>query len=207
MEACIKTALLYRYFLCSLTKGLIEKVQIEKSDLENIIKETVKATILELGFGKQVPKQNKTAYQKTEQLLYNFRGFQRVVKEKQEQIEEIKKYGVPHKGSAVHTYCGGSDAHGLSTEEETVDSVVYAVQMSVQDIEDVINMIKKAMLAMKNDPYYNILEMRYFDGMSQEDIAKALNCTQQNISYHKNRLVKELALRIFPNDVAKEMIQ
>ena len=68
-------------------------MQIEKSDLENIIKETVKATILELGFGKQVPKQNKTAYQKTEQLLYNFRGFQRVVKEKQEQIEEIKKCG------------------------------------------------------------------------------------------------------------------
>ena len=181
-------------------------MQIEKQAMEELIKETVKATILELGIGKQPARQNKTAYQKVEQLLYNYRGFHRVVKEKLEQIDEIKKYGVAHKGSAVHSYSGDNTVHGISTVEETVDDAVHTVQRSVQEVMSVLNMIDKAMLAMKNDPYYKILEMRYFDGMGQEDIAKALNCTQPNVSYHKSRLVKELALRLFPNEVAKEMI-
>lgn len=182
-------------------------MQIEKQDLENLIKETVKATILELGIGKHQSKVEKTAYQKTEQLLYNYNNFQRVIREKVEQIEEIKKYGVPRKGGAVHTYNSGSDVHGLCTVDETVDNAVHTVQRSVQGLADVLDMIRDAMRGIKNDPWYPILEMRYFDGMAGEDIAKTMNCTQPNVSYHKSRLVKELALRLFPNDVAKEMTE
>lgn len=182
-------------------------MQIEERDLENIIKEAVKATISELGIGKQEQRQTKNAYQKTEQLLYNYRNFQKVIKEKQEQIDELRKYGVPHKGSAVHTYCGDNTVHGLSTVEETVDNAVHTVQRSVQEIVGVLNMIDRAMKAIKSDPYYSILEMRYLDGMTQEDIAKQINCSKQNVSYHKSRLVKDLALRIFPNEVAKEMLE
>lgn len=183
-------------------------MQIDKQDLENIIKETVKATILELGIGKVQPKEERSAYQKTELLLWNYNGFKRVVKEKQDQIEEIKRYGVPHKGSAVHTYAGGEGTvHGIATVDETVDNAVHTVQRSVQDIVGVINMIETVLASIKNDPYYPILEMRYFNGMSQDDMAKALNCTQQNVSYHKNRLVRELSLKIFPDDVIKEILQ
>ena len=181
-------------------------MQIEKQAMEELIKETVKATILELGIGKQPARQNKTAYQKVEQLLYNYRGFHRVVKEKLEQIDEIKKYGVAHKGSAVHSYSGDNTVHGISTVEETVDDAVHTVQRSVQEVMSVLSMIDKAMLAMKNDPYYKILEMRYFEGRTQEDIALELKCSQQNVSKNKSRLVKELAMRLFPDQVAKEMM-
>ena len=182
-------------------------MQIEKQDLENIIKETVKATILELGIGKVSPREERSAYQKTELLLWNYKSFKKVVNDKQNEIKEIRKYGVPHKGSAVHTYCGDGSVHGLCTVDETVDNAVHSIQHNIEYILEVIRAVDAAMSAMKNDPYYPILELRYFNGMSQDDIAKALNCTQQNVSYHKNRLVRELSLRIFPNDVAKEIIQ
>lgn len=181
-------------------------MQIEKQDLENLIKETVKATILELGVGKFQQKDERSAYQRTELLLWNYKSFKRVVEDKQSEIDEIRRYGVPHKGSAVHTYCGDGTVHGLCTVDETVESTVHSIQYNIDYILEVINMIDKAMLSMKNDPYYPILELRYFNGMSQDDIAKALNCTQQNVSKHKNRLVRELSLRLFPNDVAKEMM-
>ena len=182
-------------------------MQIDEQTLEKLIKETVKTTIEELGIGKQPLKEERNSYQKTELLLWNYRGFQRVIKEKQEQIEQIKKYGVPHKGSAVHTYCGDNTVHGISTVDETGDDAVHTVQRSVQELMQVIHMIETGLSGMKNDPYYSILEMRYFDGLGQEDMAKVLNCTQQNISYHKNRLVRELSLRLFPNEVAKELLQ
>ena len=182
-------------------------MQIEKLELENIIKETVKVTILELGLGKVQPRQEKSAFQKTELLLWNYNSFKRVIKEKEQEIAEIKKYGVPDKGSAVHTYTGDNTVHGLSTVDETVDAAVHTVQDTVHYIKNVINMVDNAMNSIKNDEFYPILELRYFNGMSQSEIANALNCTQQNISYHKNRLVRELSIRIFPNDVAKELLQ
>ena len=151
--------------------------------------------------------EQKSAYAKTEALLFNYKSFKRVIKEKEEQIADLRKYGVPHKGGAVHTYCGDNIVHGISTVDETVDNAVHTVQRSVQEIMSVLNMIDAAMKGIKTDPWYKILEMRYFDGLSGEDIAKSMNCTQPNVSYHKSRLVKELALRIFPNEVAKEMLE
>ena len=62
------------------------------------------------------------------------------------------------------------------------------------------------MTGLQNDDWYPILKMRYFDGMSGDDIAKTLGCTPPNITHHKNRLVKELAIRIFPDEVIKEML-
>lgn len=180
---------------------------INELDLKDIIKETVKATILELGIGKVQHKEERTAFQKTELLLWNYNSFKRVIKEKEQEIDDLRKYGVPHKGGAVHTYTGDNTVHGLATVEETVDNAVHTVQSSVQEIMSVINMIDSAMHSVKNDEFYPILELRYFNGMSQSEIANVLNCTQQNISYHKNRLVRELSLRIFPDEVAKELLQ
>ena len=101
----------------------------------------------------------------------------------------------------------GGAVQGIVLPEEYVESAVGNVERSVQDILSVIHMIDKAMAAIKNDPYCPILEMRYLDGVGQDDIAKSFNCSQQNVSYHKSRLIKELALRLFPKQVIDEMIQ
>ena len=183
-------------------------MQIEKQDLENIIKETVQATILELGIGKVTPKQERSAYQKTELLLWNYRNFQKVIKEKLEEIEDLRKYGVPHKGEAVHTYAGSvGTVNEICTEDETISNAICNVQESIREVQLVLNKIDVAMLTLKNDPYYKILEMFYFEGHLQEDIAMYYTCVQSTITKNKNRLVRELSMRLFPNDVIKEMVQ
>lgn len=181
-------------------------MQIDEQKLIDLIKETVKTTLLELGIGKPELKQERSAFQKTELLLWNYRSFQRVVKEKQEQIDEIRKHGVRHKGGAVHSYGGGGLVQEMRTQEEVVEDAVIAVKRCISDIQHVLHMIDEAMAGLKNDPYYSILEMRYFENMGQADIAEQLKCTQQNVSYHKNRLMRELSLRMFPNEVAKELL-
>ena len=60
--------------------------------------------------------------------------------------------------------------------------------------------------ALKSDPYYKILEMRYFEGRTQEDIALEFGVTQVTISTNKSRLVKALAMRLFPDQVIGEML-
>ena len=144
----------------------------------------------------------KSAFEKTEALLYSYRDFKRVVDERMQEIEDIKKYGVP-KDLSVQEYVAKGSVHtgGIVLEEESVESAVARVWRSVQGTVQAISLIDKSMAAIKYDPYYRILEMRYFEGRTQEDIALEFGCSQVTISNNKNRLVTMLSLRLFPNQV------
>ena len=187
-------------------------MEIEKQELVEIIATTVKETITQLGLvnvsANPKPVKEKSAYAKTESLLYNYRGFKRIVDERMAEIEDIKKYGVPQKGGAVVEYggnCGGTP-RGIVLPEESVEAAVCRIQHSVEDTVRVISMIDRCMSQIKSDPYYDVLEMLYFEGRTQEDIAMTFGCSQVAISKNKSRLVRELAMRLFPNQAVNELM-
>ena len=191
-------------------------MDINKQELVELISTVVKETITQLGIGNGgnangnvKPSANeKTAYQKTEQLLYNYRGFKRIIHERMEEIETIRMYGIPKRSGSIVEYSSRSGSvQGLVLEEESVDSAIANVQASVQGTVQAIALIDKCMAQLRNDPYYEILEMRYFDGRTQEDIASEFGCSQFTISTNKTRLVKELSLRLFPNQAINEMMR
>lgn len=189
-------------------------MQIDKQtmvELAEIISKSVVNALEERGLvGKanklKVPMNEKSAYAKTEALLYNYKGFIRIVEERMKEIDDLRKYGVPKSCAVTEFVNKGGYPQGIVLESESVEAAVHNVERSVQDTVQVINMINKCMSALKSDPYYKILEMRYFEGRTQEDIALEFNCTQQTISNNKSRLVRELAMRLFPNQVVKEMV-
>ena len=153
-------------------------------------------------------KKEMNAYQKTEALLFSYVNFNKIVEEKKQEIADLRKYGVPQKsamsgGERVQT---SRTVQGIVLPEDAVEDAVRTVQASVQGTVQAIAMIDKGMESLQYDPYYKILEMRYFEGRTQEDIAEELNCTQKTISINKNRLVKELAMRLFPDQAIKEMM-
>lgn len=162
-----------------------------------------------IGSAKTAPaKSEKTAYQKTEQLLYNYMGFKRIVQEKMDEIADLRRYGVPQKsGGMGERVQGGNLPSGIVLPEESVENAVRSVQASVQGTVQVIAMIDKAMMSLTNDPYYDVLPMRYFEGRTLEDIGVYLGYDQSTITRNKNRLVKELSMRLFPDDVVHEFLK
>ena len=149
----------------------------------------------------------KTAYQKTEQLLYNYNGFKRIVEERMQEIETLKTCGLPQKSKSIVEYSSRTGTvHGLATVEESVECAIRSVQESVQGTVQAIELIDKCMDAISTDPYYEILEMRYFEGRTQEDIADYLGVSQVSVSKNKNRLVRELSIRLFPDQSIQEMM-
>ena len=163
-----------------------------------------------IGNGEIAPKKKvKTAYQKTEALLGSYKAFKKIIEERMVEIENIRKYGVPQKSTSIVEYTPGTGGtvKGIVLPEDSVEIAVRNVQASVQGTVQAIALIDKAMAALRSDPYYRILEMLYFEGRTQEDIALDFNCSQVTISNNKGRLVKELAMRIFPNQVIDEMIK
>lgn len=151
------------------------------------------------------PKTEKTAYQKTEQLLYNFRGFQKIVQERLDEIEEIKKYGVPQSCGAVgERVQGGTLPGGIVLPEESVEQAIHRIEKSMSTVISTINLIESCLRELENDPYYKIIPLRYFDGCTVEDIGLQLNCDAGTVSRNKSRLIKDLALRMFPVQVIEE---
>lgn len=149
----------------------------------------------------------KTAYQKTETLLYNYNGFNKIVQERMEEIEEIKKYGVPKSTSMGGAISGkGGIAKGIVLEEESVEAAVRRIHNSVEGTVQAIALINNCMESLKNDPYYDILPMTYFEGRTQDDIATYFGVSQVSISKNKKRLVSELSIRLFPNQSINEML-
>ena len=182
-------------------------------DFAQLIATTVATAVIEtLEKGKYIShkedthKKEKSAYQKTEQLLYNYNGFKRIIKEREAEIEEVLKHGVPQNRSVKEFVSKGGMPCGIRLEEETVEAYVANVQRSVQDTVQAIVLIDKCMEGLKTDPYYEILPMRYFEGRTQEDIADYYGVSQVSISKNKNRLVKELSIRLFPDQAINEML-
>ena len=151
----------------------------------------------------------KSAYQKTEQLLYNYNGFKRIVEEKQQEIVELQTYGVPGK-SAMSGGERVQSSHtnvGIVLPEESVENAVQRIHCAISSVQQGITMIDKGMKTLENDPYYKILEMRYFEGRTLEDIGVYFNCDHSTISRNKSRLVKDLAMRLFPDEVIAEYMK
>ena len=188
-------------------------MQIDKRTIQDIsaaVSEAVVNALEKRGLvGKSSTKaiSEKTAYQKTEALLYSYNNFKKIVAERKLEIEELRKYGVPKScGAGGERVQSSRNVQGIVLPEESVEAAVCRIERSVQETVNVINMINKCMEALKSDPYYLILEYRYFEGRTQEDIATIFGVSQVTISNNKNRLVRELAMRIFPGQVVEEML-
>ena len=186
----------------------------DKNELKELISLTVKETLLALksenlfGEVKKTKVQEKNAYQKTEQLLFNYLGFKKIVEERKQEIEELRMFGVPGKSASIVQFQGHTGSVSqIVLPEESVEAAVRSVEASVQDTVAAIALIDKCMAALSNDPYYKILEMRYFEGRTLEDIGSYFKCDHTTISRNKSRLVKELSMRIFPNQTIGEMMR
>ncbi len=83
-----------------------------KVDIQNLI-DVVQELLIELK-KKGFTKHNKqTAFQKTEQLLYNYMNFKQVIADKQKAIEQIKQEGIQKRSKSIVSYSGNHLLHAF----------------------------------------------------------------------------------------------
>lgn len=123
-------------------------------DINEIINATVNATVLKLKMAGLMKSDRKTAYQKTEELLYNYKSFK-------------------------------------SSDQPFTLKLVSKIDDALKEIED--------------DIYYDIIPLTYFENETRENIAERYNTTERTISRNKGRLVNQLKVKLFSDDVIYEL--
>lgn len=67
--------------------------------------------------------------------------------------------------------------------------------------------VESALMLIRNDDYFGVIESYFFEGMTFEQIAEIYDVNYRTISRQRVKLVKILAQELFPNEVIKEILE
>lgn len=174
-------------------------------NIEKYIDETVKKAAIEFKRQGLLKDYRHSPFQKTEILLYNYNNFKAAIADKYEQIEEIKQEGIRKKSSSITSYVSSS-SYDIKSDKEKADEKIRTLEESIQVTKSFIKVIDSLIDTLRSDPYFDLIPMRYFEGMNREEIAAHFNVDVSTISRNKNRLINQLQIRLFTDEVIYQIL-
>ena len=172
-------------------------------EVKEVIKETAAEVIRSLKQENLLKDNKRNPFQKTEQLLYNYQNFKNVITDKEEQIQQIREIGLSKKSKDITCY-GGSGFEQTS-EMEKIEDRIEAIQNSIALTKHFISLVDSALDKIADDPYFELIEMIYFQEKTREEIAEYYNRDVTTIWRNKRRLINQLKISLFSDEVIQEL--
>ena len=144
-------------------------------------------------------------FQETETLLYNYQALKLKVAQDEEFLFDPEAYTTPTNNRSkdiVRFSTSNTGSHGLD-----IDRYTQGVKSSMMRTRQEVMRIDRALEVIKDDKYYEIVPMKYWDGMTIESIASDLECDEKTVRRNKNRLVNKLKIMLFGADALNENVR
>ena len=145
-----------------------------------------------------------TPFQKTEKLLSELSLLKGAIDSKNMLIEDLKKEGISIQKKETGVNVQTSKVY--LSELEKVENKIEKLEEEIARIENVVNMVERALDTIRNNKYYDIIEMKYFDDLTFEHISEKLNISIITAKRYKNKMIRQLQLVIFSDDVIKNIL-
>ena len=145
-----------------------------------------------------------TPFQKTEKLLSELSLLKGAIDSKNMLIEDLKKEGISIQKKKTEVNVQASKVY--LSELEKVENKIENLQEEIARIENVVNMVERALDTIRNNKHYDIIEMKYFDELTFEHISEKLNISVITAKRYKNKMIRQLQIIIFSDDVIKNIL-
>ena len=145
-----------------------------------------------------------TPFQKTEKLLSELSLLKGAIDSKNMLIEDLKKEGISIQKREAGVNVQSSKVY--LSELEKVENRIEKLQEEIVRIENIVNMVERALETIKNNKYYDIIAMKYFEELTFEHIAEKLDISVITAKRYKNYMIRQLQLVIFSDDVIKNIL-
>lgn len=185
-----------------------EEVEIEMTKVNKIIKKTAEETAGEVIHKlrcKNMLKGEINYYKRVELLLYNYMNLIDAVKQKDEDIGDLEKHGIPQASKSIVVY---SSSAGSVTAEDRYIQLREKYLFEKQETERDIRRIDKALDKIRDDKYFAIIEMKYLNNnidnknnVTDEYLAEQLQKSSKTIMRNRKRLMKRLIIIFFPESI------
>lgn len=165
------------------------------------VKKAVEQCVCEMKRQNLVIEGKQSPFQKTETLLYNYNNFVSVIQEKEEQIAELRQFGMRKKSASITNFSGNTGLVEVKSDSEKIDEKIEMIEFSISTTKNYIKVIDNAIASLKDDPYYELIDLWYFKRYSREDIAEHFERDVRTVTRNKNRLINLLQIRLFSDEV------
>jgi DNA-directed RNA polymerase specialized sigma24 family protein len=157
-----------------------------------------KATSAIIAANEQVEAEQRNYFRETERLLYSLPALKLSLAEYDEDIESNSLITSRQKSKDIVRY--SPTAGGQAPDaDETQKSKLASVERTRKQVQR----IERALETVKEDTYYEIIPLKYWDGISGEEIAERLNCDISTMHRNKNRIVRKIMVVLFGADALK----
>lgn len=170
----------------------------QEIDFKEITKFTIEQ-LQKLGVFRKV----NATYKNTEALLYKYNDLKSSIKDREEEIKEIETVGLRGKSTSFIKMSEGSRNEDRDIEQEIIDGLIRDIKKT----QLVINRIDRILRKLKTDKYIEIIKLKYFEGKTQEEIAEYFEKDPTTIWRQQKRLINEIKVYLFPNDVLEELLK
>ena len=154
---------------------------------------------------KELKYYKKDLYHETESALKNYAYNKIMIEKNDKRIKEILEKGLTNqiKKTTMERVSGGKVEYKGVPEKE-IDTIEY-LQKENMKLEKRIIRIENALECIKNEPNYKILEMRYFNKYTLEEIEIETGLSIKTIRNHLKKMVKILQNLIFQEILLQEI--
>ena len=173
--------------------------------IDSTVKKAVEQCVSEMKRQNLIVEGKQTPFQKTETLLFNYNNFKAAIKDKEEQIEEIRSLGLRKKSKSITTFSGSSGLTEVKSDAEKAEEKIEMIEFSISTTRNFIRIIDDAVAMLKDDYYYDLIRLRYFEGRTREEIAEHFDCDVTTVNRNKNRLINLLQIRLFSDEVIQQI--
>lgn len=165
---------------------------VKKPDIEKIIRKAVEEGI-KAGY-KQAERAPLDAYRATERRLYALSTLLKKVQDDREKLQELEQHGLHERSKDIVRFRrSGQRLSDYDIEE----AIKIDLSSDIAKNEHEIETLKKALGQIESDPYYSVVKGRYFEGISDEEIAKQIPCDERTVRRHRGRLVRVVAVWLY----------
>ncbi|MBE7025379.1 MAG: hypothetical protein E7408_04925 [Ruminococcaceae bacterium] len=178
---------------------VIEKKVSFRNELQEMIDRAI-ARAVQAGVQSVRQSGTRTGRERVERLLYARNGLEILITSLEEELavcpeaEPVSSMAYERtKNKVVHLLPSG-EALGIPQKKADMEALLIRNRLAVKRID-------KAVASLADDPYYDILSLKYKEGIAEEEIAERLCCDPSTVRRNKNRLLERLAVIFFGIDV------
>lgn len=99
----------------------------------------------------------------------------------------------------AHKYDNLSDLEKVELKKEEI-------KQNILKYENVIELIEIGLKGIKEDKYYELIPLKYFECYSVEEVAEKLKIDRATYFRNRSRLITELSELIFPDEILKKIL-
>lgn len=168
------------------------KADRKRLDTKGLIKKAVNEAI-EAG-RRQGEQKSQNVYKATERKLYAYPDLKAKVQADQEYLQDLQQYGLARHSADIVRF---QKAGVRLSDEDLLEGLIKDIKSRIAVNEYEIKSIDDALDPLTSDPYYLTIPGRYFDQMSDDQIAEQIPCDPRTVRRNRGRLVNRVAIRLF----------